>query len=197
MQHSGQFKFETRGLDPLLGRVHLILGRQNLWFSTLTEIYGSPNCVLLSFVGRQLPNVENHWSRRFSTFPAQLHIPHLCWIAKWSFEINWPLFKQFTWEQHLCSTKCPNYFTKNLHFWYRIQEQIFDGLPVIPLLQKTNGRRSHRFNNWWAHPIQYPKNGESHNSSFYILIAIWIENIISIMFIKCQFNSYYNNCCKC
>ena len=48
------------GRDPVLGRVHLILGRQNLCFSTITVIYGLPNCVLLSFVGRQLLNVEKH-----------------------------------------------------------------------------------------------------------------------------------------
>ncbi len=43
------------GHDPLLGR-------QNLCFSTIIVIYGSPNCVIFCFVGRQLPNVENHCS---------------------------------------------------------------------------------------------------------------------------------------
>ena len=31
------------GRDPLLGRVHLLLGRQNLCFSTILVICGSPN----------------------------------------------------------------------------------------------------------------------------------------------------------
>ena len=48
------------GRDPHLGRVHLLLARHNLCFSTIIVIYGSPSCVLLYFVGRQLPNVENH-----------------------------------------------------------------------------------------------------------------------------------------
>jgi hypothetical protein len=47
------------GRDPLLGRRHLLLGRQNLCFSTIIVKYGSPNCVIFCFVGRQLPNVEN------------------------------------------------------------------------------------------------------------------------------------------
>ena len=34
----------------------------NLCFSTIIVIYGSPNCVLLYFVGRQLPNVGNQCS---------------------------------------------------------------------------------------------------------------------------------------
>ena len=52
--------FQQVGRDTLLGRGHLLLGRQNLCVSTIIVIYGSPNCVLLSFVGRQPPNVENH-----------------------------------------------------------------------------------------------------------------------------------------
>jgi len=43
------------GCDPLLGC-------QNLSFSTIIVIYGSPNCVIFCIVGRQLPNVENHCS---------------------------------------------------------------------------------------------------------------------------------------
>jgi len=43
------------GRDPLLGH-------QNLCFSAILVIYGSPNCVIFCFVGRQLPNVEHHWS---------------------------------------------------------------------------------------------------------------------------------------
>ena len=49
------------GRDPLSGRLHLVLGRQNLCFSTIIVIYGSPNCAFLYFVGRQQPTVENHW----------------------------------------------------------------------------------------------------------------------------------------
>ena len=61
------------GRDPLLGRVHLLLGRQNLCFSTIIVIYGSPNCVFLSFVVRQQPNVENHCSRARRTLPNKLN----------------------------------------------------------------------------------------------------------------------------
>ena len=46
------------GGDPLLGRGLLLVGRQNLCYSTVIVIYGSPNCIILCFVGRQLPNVE-------------------------------------------------------------------------------------------------------------------------------------------
>ncbi len=48
------------GPDPLLGPRHLLLGCQNLCFSTMNEINGSPNCVIFCFVGSQLLNVENH-----------------------------------------------------------------------------------------------------------------------------------------
>ena len=51
------------GRDPKVGRVYSLLGRQNLCFSTIIVICGSPNCVLSSFVGRQLLNVENHCSK--------------------------------------------------------------------------------------------------------------------------------------
>ena len=57
------------GRDPLLGRIHLPLGHQNLYFSAIIVIYGSQNFVLLYFVGRLLPNVENHWIRSLK-FPA-------------------------------------------------------------------------------------------------------------------------------
>ena len=43
---------------------YLLLGRQNLCFSTIIVIYLSPNCVSLYFVGRQLPNVENRCPRQ-------------------------------------------------------------------------------------------------------------------------------------
>ena len=46
------------GGDPFLGRVHLLLGRQNLCFSTKIVIFGSPNCVLSYFVGRQLQTLR-------------------------------------------------------------------------------------------------------------------------------------------
>ena len=46
------------GRDPLMGRVHLLLGRLNLRFSTKIVKYGSPNCVLLYFVGRQLQTLR-------------------------------------------------------------------------------------------------------------------------------------------
>ena len=48
------------GHNPLLGRGQLHLGRQKQCYSSIIVIYGLPNCVLLCFVGRQLPNVENH-----------------------------------------------------------------------------------------------------------------------------------------
>ena len=46
--------------DPLLGREHLLLGRQNLGYSSILVVYGSPNCDLFCFAGRQLSGVENH-----------------------------------------------------------------------------------------------------------------------------------------
>ena len=46
-----------------MGRGHLLLGRQNSRYRSVIVTHGSPNCVLLCFVGRQLPNVENHCSR--------------------------------------------------------------------------------------------------------------------------------------
>ena len=51
------------GRDPLLGRRHSHLGRQNLYYNSNLVLHGSPNCVLFCLVGRQLPNVENHWFR--------------------------------------------------------------------------------------------------------------------------------------
>ena len=54
------------GRDPLLGCVHLLLGRLNLCFSTIIVVNGLPNCVVLNFVGRQLQNVENHWFKALS-----------------------------------------------------------------------------------------------------------------------------------
>ena len=51
------------GRDPLLGRLYLLLGRQNPCYSTMIVICGSPNCVLLCFVGHQQTNVENYCSR--------------------------------------------------------------------------------------------------------------------------------------
>jgi len=47
------------GSNPFLGRRYLLLGRQNLCFTAMNVINGSPNCVLFCFMGRQLPNVEN------------------------------------------------------------------------------------------------------------------------------------------
>ena len=55
--------FSTGGSHPLLGRGHLLLGRQNLEFSSHLVLNRSPNCVFSFFLGRQLPNVENHCSR--------------------------------------------------------------------------------------------------------------------------------------
>ncbi len=52
------------GRDPHLVHRHLRLGRQNQCFITMIVIYGSPNCVFFRFMGRQLPNVENHWSKK-------------------------------------------------------------------------------------------------------------------------------------
>ena len=46
-----------------LGRGHLLLGRQNLCYSTIIVLFGSPNCVFMYFVDCQLPNVENHCVR--------------------------------------------------------------------------------------------------------------------------------------
>jgi len=66
------------GPDPLMGRRHLLLGRQNLCFSTMNVKNGSPNCVIFCFVGRQLPNVENHCSRQS---------PHLVSCRKDMFEL--------------------------------------------------------------------------------------------------------------
>ena len=54
------------GRDPLLGRGHLLLGRQNLYFSIIIAINGSPNNVLFLFVGRQPKAVENHRFRECS-----------------------------------------------------------------------------------------------------------------------------------
>ena len=51
------------GRDPLLGRGHLLLGRQNLDYSSILVVNGSPNCVLFCYVGRHLPGAENHWCR--------------------------------------------------------------------------------------------------------------------------------------
>ena len=48
-----------------MGRGHLIVGRQNIVYGTILVVYGSPNCVLFCFVGRQPPNVENHWSQPY------------------------------------------------------------------------------------------------------------------------------------
>jgi len=42
---------------------HLLLGSQNLSLSTMIVINGSPIFVSFCFVGRQLSNAENHWSR--------------------------------------------------------------------------------------------------------------------------------------
>ncbi len=39
------------------------MGRQNLNYSNDFELCRLANCVIFSFVGRQLQNVENHWSR--------------------------------------------------------------------------------------------------------------------------------------
>ncbi len=41
--------------------MHLLLGRQKLCFITMNVMYGSPNNVMLCFVGSQLPYVENHY----------------------------------------------------------------------------------------------------------------------------------------
>ena len=51
------------GRGPFLGRRRSLLGRQNLCYSSILVVYGSPNCVLFCFVGRQLSNVVNHCSR--------------------------------------------------------------------------------------------------------------------------------------
>jgi hypothetical protein len=57
--------FSTDGSQPIFGSqaLTLLLGRQNLCFSTMNVINGSPNCVLFCFMGYQLPNVENHCIR--------------------------------------------------------------------------------------------------------------------------------------
>ena len=44
--------------NPLSCRRHLLLGRQN----RIVVVYGSPNCVLFCFGGRQLSGVENYCS---------------------------------------------------------------------------------------------------------------------------------------
>jgi hypothetical protein len=43
-----------------VGRRKLFLGRQNLCCYNIIVEFGSPNCVIFYFVGRQLPNVEKH-----------------------------------------------------------------------------------------------------------------------------------------
>ena len=48
------------GCDPLLCRGHLLFVRQNLVYSCIRGVYGSPYCDYICFVGRQLPTVENH-----------------------------------------------------------------------------------------------------------------------------------------
>ncbi len=64
-----------------MGRGHLLLGVQNLFYSTSMVLNGSAKCDLFCFVGRQLSEVENilfcfvghplwevdnHWSKLFS-----------------------------------------------------------------------------------------------------------------------------------
>ena len=54
------FSQEQSSVSQQVGRGHLLLGRQNLGYSSILIGYGSPNCDLFCFVGRQLSGVENH-----------------------------------------------------------------------------------------------------------------------------------------
>ena len=54
------FRPQQVGRDPFYGCGHLLLGRQNLNFSSIDVLNGSPNRVILFLVGRQLQTVENH-----------------------------------------------------------------------------------------------------------------------------------------
>ena len=47
---------------------HLLLGCQNLCYSTIISINWSPNCVLFCIVGRQPSNVDNHWFKVYLDF---------------------------------------------------------------------------------------------------------------------------------
>ena len=52
------------GHNPLLSESrHLLLGHQNLCFSTMIVIYGSP-IVVYFFCGSLTTNVKNHWFRQ-------------------------------------------------------------------------------------------------------------------------------------
>ena len=51
------------GRDTLLGLEYLLCVAKTCVFCSSIVIYGSPNCVLSCFGGRQLPNVENHCYR--------------------------------------------------------------------------------------------------------------------------------------
>ena len=50
-------------MGPTFGSGHSLLGRENLYYFGILVLYESTNCVLLCFVGRQLPNAENHCIR--------------------------------------------------------------------------------------------------------------------------------------
>ena len=56
--------FSTDGSRPTFGSCALTFGSPKPLFSTIIQTYGLPNCVLLSFVGRQQPNVEKPSSRQ-------------------------------------------------------------------------------------------------------------------------------------
>ena len=115
------------GRDPLLGRGQLLLGRQNLCYSTMIVLFGSPNCVFLCFVGHQLPNVENH------CFRATVITPYLTWLIPTSLLLN-----------HKC-TKIPTNAPLALRMWNEFSMNLFPKTNTtyfLKLLRWTRRRTS-------------------------------------------------------
>ena len=106
------------GRDPFLGRVCLLLGRQNLCFIAIIVIYGSPNCVLLSFVGRQLLNVENHCSRGIGSTKCHMILLHFQnrFLCFW--EVNVSFVAELGFKRHLLSNLFHSSKPKSLKNWF-------------------------------------------------------------------------------
>ncbi len=96
------------GPYPILGRRHLLLGRQNLCCSTMNGINGSPYCVIFCMLGHQLPNVENRWffnalrSWLIALFLSLFWVKNNCDILKREKEIRVQWFeigtRNWTWK---------------------------------------------------------------------------------------------------
>ena len=74
----------TRKIYPQITYTNQVCSVCSLLPSLTVVVNGSPNCALLYFLGRQLPNVENHWCREhrflnffYSSTPSQ-KVKFLC-----------------------------------------------------------------------------------------------------------------------